>query len=162
MVRVNVPRVAADVVRIVIVELPDALMLVGLNVAVAPLPRPVTPSPTDPVKPLTALTVTVNDVECPWRTDRDEGDAVMVKSATCTGLTTRVTVFEWVFVPSLPVTVSVYVPVGVDALVVTFSVEPAPGVTGFVVNVPVAPVGRPETLIVIAAVSPLMAEVLTL
>lgn len=162
MVRVKVPLVAPVVVLTVSVELPDVVMLVGLNVPLPPLPKPVTLNATLPVKPLTAPTVTVKVVDLPWRTDRDAGDAVIVKSATCTGLTTRVTVLLCVCVPSVPCTVSVNVPVVVVASVVMFNVEPLPGVMLLFVNVPVAPVGRPETLNVIGAVSPLSADVDTL
>ena len=68
---------------------------------------------------------------------------------------------ECVCVPSLPPIVNVYDPVGVDPDVLMFNVEPLPGLTGFDVNVPFAPEGRPETLSVIGAESPLRAVVLT-
>jgi hypothetical protein len=58
MVRVLLP-VAALVVVMVSVEEPAPEMLVGLNEALAPVGRPLTPRATVPVKPLTAVVVTV-------------------------------------------------------------------------------------------------------
>jgi len=59
MVRVKLPAGVLLAVVIVSVELLPALTDVGLNVPLAPVGKPVTLKPTEPVKPLTAVVFTV-------------------------------------------------------------------------------------------------------
>jgi len=90
-VRVNVPRGAERVVETLIVELPEPVTLDGLNEAVTPLGKPLTLRLTVPENPATEPTDTVYVVELPRFTDRELGDALIVKSGVATGLTTSVT-----------------------------------------------------------------------
>src|SRR5256885_3691787 len=126
MVSGNVPRcelLAAVTVR---TDDPDPAMLAGLNDEVAFLGRPVTLNATVPVKPFTAVTGTVYDVEPPRTTVCDVGLTAMVKSGGAGVVTVRVTVVECVAAVPVPVTVTVYVPPGVVVLVAMLKVEPPP------------------------------------
>ena|SRR6185312_6211342 len=78
---VVVPAVAVVVAEMVSVELPPAVTVAGENDPVTPLGSPETLSAIDCVLPLTAVVLTVYDVELPAATDADAGDTATVKSA---------------------------------------------------------------------------------
>lgn len=90
---VSVPFPALLVVVTVRVEEPEALLPLGMvtggNEHVTPLGFPVTLNETVPVKPPEGVTVTLEVVEFPAVTDREDGLAEMVKFG---GTTTKVAV----------------------------------------------------------------------
>ena len=62
------------------VEEPDPVTLVGEKVPVVDAGTPVTVRPTTPLNPPVPVSVMVYVVEALWFTDRDAGEAVIVKS----------------------------------------------------------------------------------
>ena len=99
-VSVKVPRVV--VLSVLTVSVAVAEVGFGLNVAVAPLGRPLTLSVTAWLKLPEGVTVTPNVVLDPRLTVREAGEADREKSGACT---IRVTVVVCVRVPLAPVMV---------------------------------------------------------
>jgi hypothetical protein len=88
----------------------------------------------------------------PGVTLRLDGVAPIEKSGG--GLTTRVTVVEWLVVMLVPVIVIVEVPAGVVLPVVTVIVDEPPEITAGGLNVAFAPEGKPLALSVTGPVKP--------
>src|SRR5216684_2432291 len=132
----------------VAVELPEpgAAIELGLNVAVAPVGRPLAVSATAALNPPEIAVVTVDDPDAPCTTESEGGESEIEKSGVDAAVTVSVMVAVWVVPPPDPVTVTVYVPTGVDALVVIVAVElPDPGAAMELgLNDALAPVGRPD------------------
>lgn len=84
-VALKVPAAAAVVVENVSVELPlpGAAREAGLKLAVTPDGSPVTESETAELKPPVTALDTVVLTEPPWVTDKEEGEALRVKSGVC-------------------------------------------------------------------------------
>jgi hypothetical protein len=101
MFKVKVP-VGFFPVLTVMVDVPEPLIVLGLNDAVAPEGKPLTLSITVPLKPFTAATFAVYVVLAPFLTVCDAGVAVRVKVDT-----TSVTVVLCVRLPLVPVMVNV-------------------------------------------------------
>ena len=99
---VYVPTGVFFAVETVIVEDPEPLTELGLNVAVAFAGNPLTLNITVPLKPFTAVTFAVYVVLAPFLTVCDAGVAVRVKLDT-----TSVTVVLCVILPLVPVMVKV-------------------------------------------------------
>ena len=149
--------VVPDVVT-VSVEVPVLpVMVAGLKLAVAPVGRPAIVSATLPVRPFTAVLVTVYVTLPPGRTDCVAGVAVRVKLVTASvtdALCDRLLL--------LPVTVSVEFPPGVPDVVLTVKVAvPAPPVMVAGLKLAVAPAGNPLTLGVTVPVNPFTAATVT-
>jgi hypothetical protein len=96
-------------VEMVAVELPEpgAAMEVGLNVAVAPVGRPLADSPTAALNPPETVVVTVDDPDAPCTTERDGGESEIEKSGVAAAVTVSVMDVVWVFPPPVPVIVTV-------------------------------------------------------
>ena len=134
------PRVAV-VLALKVTELLDVVGFVP-KLAVTPAGRPEADRLTDPVKPLTGLTVTVLLPLPPRGTFKLEGEAERVKP-----FTVSVMFMEWVSVPEVPVIVTFVVPVGAVLLAVkvTTLVEVVGSRrTDCVLNEAVTPLGRPD------------------
>ena len=101
-VKLNVPRGVLDFVETVIVELPEPVMDAGLNVAVARDGKPLTPRLTLPLNPLLGVIVTVYVVEFPRFTEREPGDAEIVKLGGFAEFTVSVTLVVCVKLPDVP------------------------------------------------------------
>jgi len=104
------PAAAVEAAETVSVELPPAVTVAGENDPVTPLGRPETLSAIACVLPLTAVVLTVYEVELPAATDADEGETARVKSAGGGGvwlLTVTETVVECDADDPVPVTVNV-------------------------------------------------------
>src|SRR5713101_827789 len=107
MVRVEVP-VAEVLVAMVSVAEPGAFTELELNVAVTPAGAPLTLSPTAPLKPFRAPTLTVELVLLPAVTVNELGLAETEKSGGGgTGFTCKGTLSVWVRLPLVPVMVTV-------------------------------------------------------
>lgn len=128
------------------------VMEVGLNIAVAPVGKPLTLKTTAELKLHRAVVVAVQAVALPCTTVCDAGAAAIVKSGV--PFTTRVTVVPWTRLPFVPAIVSVYVPGAVVAAVDTVSVDDPLALIDVGLNVPVAPVGKPLTLRAMAELKP--------
>lgn len=156
-VKVEVPPGVAPVVLTVRVEVPVPAMVAGVNDDVVPLGRPAMLSGTLPVKPLSAVAVTVYDVPPPAVTVWLAGLILMVKSVTLS--VTPAAVFA--LGPLVPVTVSVELAAGVLLEVVTVMVEvPAPEMVPGL-KLAVVPAGNPVTAGVTVPVNPFTAVVVT-
>jgi hypothetical protein len=153
------PTAAAALVVIVIVVLPLPVTLFGLKLAVTPEGKPLTEKLLVPVKPLSAVIVTVYGMLLPATTFCEDGEAPTLKSGG--SVTTRVTTELCVRLPLVPVTVSGYVPAGVLELVVTVSVLEPLAVTVAGLNANVVPAGNPVTLIATSPVNPFRAPMFT-
>lgn len=105
-VTVYVPPGVELVVATVIVDGVPGLADAGLNEHDAPVGQFVAPSDTDPVNPLTAVTLMLDVPLWPWFTENDVGFALIVKSGAGT-VTVTLTFVEWLNVPLVPVTVAV-------------------------------------------------------
>jgi hypothetical protein len=141
MVTVEVPVVAvadAASVRVLLVPVAEA----GLNVAVAPLGRPLAVKATLPVKPPVRAMVTVLAPLAPWVKVRLDGLADSVKLGVAVGFTVKLTVAVRVSPPPVPVTVTFVVPVAAVADAARVRVLLAPLVEPGL-NVAVTPLGRP-------------------
>jgi len=101
-VNVYVPTGVFFDVETVIVEDPEPITVLGLNVAVAFAGNPLALNVTVPLKPFTGATFAVYVVPAPFLTVCDAGVAVRVKLDT-----TSVTVVLCVILPLVPVMVSV-------------------------------------------------------
>jgi len=119
---------------------PEPLIDAGLNVAVAPAGKPDAPSATVPLKPFSAVTVTVLPT-----TARLKSGGVIEAAAECTRL------------PLVPVTVKLAVPVSP----LTVSADDPEPVMVAGVNVGVAPGGRPEALSATVPLKPFNAVTVT-
>ena len=149
----KVPVEVDEVVLMVKVDVPWPATDVGLKLAVAPDGRLRAENVTVPVKPLSAVTVTVSVVLFGRVTVCEDGEAEMEKP-----FTNKVTVAVCVRLPLVPVIVIVYVPVGVLVPVVTVIVLlPEPPLTGFGLNVGFAPDSPLVALKVTFPVKPLSA-----
>jgi len=156
-VKVEVPPGVAPVVLTVRVEVPVPAMVAGVNDDVVPLGRPAMLSGTLPVKPLSAVAVTVYDVPPPAVTVWLAGLILMVKSVTLS--VTPAAVFA--LGPLVPVTVSVELAAGVLLEVVTVMVEvPAPEMVPGL-KLAVVPAGNPVTAGVTVPVNPFTTVVVT-
>lgn len=100
---VNVPRGVLERVVIVSLEVPEPVTDVGLNVAVVREGKPLTLKLTVPLKPLSAVTVTVYEVVPGRPTVCELGEAEIKKSVVLTELTISVTLVEWIALPDVPV-----------------------------------------------------------
>jgi hypothetical protein len=134
----------------------------GLNEAVAPAGSPDALRPTEPLKPLAGVTVTVAVVLLPCAAVTDDGEADKAKSAA--PVTVSVTLVERTFEPLaavlVPVTVSVYVPSAAEP-VFTVRVELVAVLVGD--KDAVAPVGTPEMArLTVSAKPPVAATVIVL
>ncbi len=131
------------------VEVPEPVTLVGVRVQVRPVAGDMLEvRDTTPLKPLTAVTVTV-DVPEPGATKlKLVGLAEIVKSCTVT-----VTVAEWDNDPLVPVTVTVYVPP--DPLHDNVEVWEAPSTILLGVRVHVRPDGETDDVRATVPVNPL-------
>jgi hypothetical protein len=107
MFSVEVPVLAVRPTDTLIVEFPEPVTDVGMNVAVTFAGKPLTLNTTVPVNPFTAVIVTVYRVRLPRATVRVEGGAEIVKSVVVCPVITSITVAEWVSDPLTPVTISV-------------------------------------------------------
>jgi len=115
----------------------------GLNPAVTPVGKPVTPNPTDPANPFTAATVAVYGAFCPATTVWVAGEAPSVKSGAL--VTVSDTLAVWLSAPLVPVITSGYVPGVVFAATVKVMVLVPLPVTVDGLNPAVTPVGKPVT-----------------
>ena len=93
----------------VAVELPEpgAAIEVGLNVAVAPVGRPLAVKATAALNPPEMAVVTVDGPEAPWTTERLEGESLIEKSGAEAAVTVSAIVAVCVVPPPEPVTVTV-------------------------------------------------------
>ena len=108
--KVVVPAAAVEFAEMVKVELPPAVTVAGENDPVTLPGIPDTLSAIACVLPLTAVVLTVNDVELPAATEAEPGDTATVKSAGGGGvceLTVTDTVVACVADAPVPVTVNV-------------------------------------------------------
>ena len=96
--------VVVESVVMVRVDEPDPVMVVGLNVPVAPAGRPLTPRVTTPAKPFTAVTVDVYVVPAPAAMLRLAGVAEKPKS--WPPVTTKETPAVWFKDPLVPLRVN--------------------------------------------------------
>jgi hypothetical protein len=138
------PAAAEDVVAMVSVDDPPEVTEVGLRVAVTPDGAPATESVIVWAEPLTIAVLMVEVPELPAATLTLAGLAEIEKSLTA-AVTVSETVVEWLFVPSVPVTVRVEVPADAAELTVIVRVEEPPEETEVGLRVAVTPVGAPET-----------------
>src|SRR5258706_12578296 len=93
-----------------------AAMGLGLNVAVAPVGRPLAVSATAALNPPEIAVVTVDAPDAPCTTESDGGESEIEKSGVDAAVTVSGMVAVWGVPPPDPVTVTGYVPTGVDAL----------------------------------------------
>ena len=91
----------------VMVVVPDAVTVAGLNDAVAPVGIPLTLNATVPLKPFVGVTFGANVVLAPWTTDCDVGVDVSPKLPCGAAFTTSVTVAVFTRLPLVPVMVRV-------------------------------------------------------
>jgi hypothetical protein len=139
------PAAAEDVVEMVSVDDPPELTAVGLRDAVTPEGAPATERAIVCAEPLTIAVLMVEVPELPAATLTLTGLAEIEKSLTTGAVTVSETAVEWLFVPSVPVTVRVEVPVDAAELTVMVRVEEPPEETEVGLRVAVTPVGAPET-----------------
>jgi hypothetical protein len=145
MVRVGLPTGVLPFVVTVSVELTPGVIEVGLNEAIAPIGSPlVTLRFTAPVKPFTAVVLTIYVALPPGFKENEPGEAKSVKTGG--SVTFSVIVALWVSGPLVPVTVRVELPTGVLSVVVIVRVELPELLIETGENVAVAPVGRPLAL----------------
>jgi len=141
-------------VRVVV---PAPVIVAGLNVAVAPDGSPVTVGVTVPLKPLTAVVLTVYVVLAPATTVCVAGAGTRVKSTTLS-----VTGKLCTTVPFVPVMVTVELAAGVLPKVVTVKVDvPVLPVMLEGLKLAVAPAGSPVAVRATFPVNPFRAVLLT-
>jgi hypothetical protein len=121
-------------------EVPVLLRLVGLNTAVAPVGRPVTPNVVAVAYPPVIVSVAVDVALPPALPERAVGEANSVKFCTVSAI-----VAVCVSVPLVPVMVSVDVPPATVEGTVTVRVEVPDPVTAVGLKLAVAFAGRPLT-----------------
>jgi hypothetical protein len=137
--------VAAPVVAVLLAVSVNVLVLVvlaGLKLAVTPLGRPEAERVTEPLKPLTGVTVMVLVPLAPRLMLTLAGDAESEKSGTATAFTVRLMVVLRVKAPDVPVIVTVAVPVVAVPLAVNVTVLVVVVLPGL--KDAVTPLGRPE------------------
>ena len=155
----TVPVGVAAVVVMVRVEDWPAVMLAGLNDAVAPVGRPDALNATLWALPLVTEVEIVDVPLCPAVTVTVVGAAEIEKSSTTGALTVSETEVACVADAPVPVTLNVTVPVGVAAVVVMVIVEDWPAVMVAGLNDADAPLGRPDALSVTLWALPLVTAV---
>jgi hypothetical protein len=137
--------VAAPVVAVLLAVSVNVLVLVvlvGLKLAVTPLGRPEAERLTEPLKPLTGVTVMVLVPLAPRLMVTLAGEAESEKFGTATAFTVRLMVVLRVKAPEVPVMVTVEVPVVAVPLAVNVTVLLVVVLPGL--KDAVTPLGRPE------------------
>lgn len=137
--------VAAPVVAVLLAVSVNVLVLVvlaGLKLAVTPLGRPEAARLTEPVKPLTGVTVMVLVPLVPKLMVTLVGEAESEKFGTAAAFTVRLMVVLCVNEPDVPVIVTVEVPVVAVLLAVNVTVLLVVVLAGL--KEAVTPLGRPE------------------
>jgi hypothetical protein len=151
---------AAEVVLEVVtvmVEVPAPVMVAGLKLAVAPAGKPETVGVTVPLKPFTAVVVTVYVVLLPAVIVCVDSVIVIVNSTTFS-----LTVAECGIEPLVPVIVSVELAAGVVPVVVTVNVDvPVLPMMLVGLKLAVAPVGKPEIASATSPVNPFATALVT-
>jgi len=127
------------------VELPPAVMVGGLNEAVAPAGTPLALSVTVWAEPLVTVVEMVDVALPPWTADTLAGFALIEKSLGV-AVTVSVTVVLCVALGAVPVTVTGYVPGVVEDPTLSVSVELPPPVIVDGLNDAVVPAGTPLAL----------------
>lgn len=154
--------VAAPVVAVALAVSVSTLVLVvlaGLKLAVTPLGRPEAERLTEPVKPLTGVTVMVLVPLLPWIMATLAGEAESEKFGVATALTVSVMVVLWVKLPEVPVMVTVAVPVVAVLLAVKVTVLVVVALAGL--KDAVTPLGSPEADKLTLPLNPLMGVTVT-
>lgn len=118
------------------------VVLAGLKLAVTPLGKPEAERLTEPLKPLTGVTVMVLVPLLPWVMVRLAGEAESEKFGTAAAFTVRLMVVLCVSEPDVPVIVTVAVPVVAVLLAVNVTVLLVVVLPGL--KDAVTPLGRPE------------------
>src|SRR5215510_12330187 len=126
------------------VEEPLAAIGLGEKPKVTPEMGGEADSDTLPLKPLSAVSETVNAAVPPAVIEIEPGLAPSVKSGLATGLIVSDTLVVWTSVPSVPVIVMDCGPVGAPALVVTVSVDEPLGAMGLGAKAYATPVSAGE------------------
>jgi len=153
-----VPGVVAAPTLRVSVELPPAVIVEGLNEAVAPAGVPLALSATLSGEPLVTVVEMVDVALPPCAAETLFGLALIEKSLGA-AVTVSVTVVLWLALEAVPVTVTGYVPAVVEAPTLNVSVELEPAAIGFGLNEAVAPAGTPVALRVTLSAEPLVTAV---
>lgn len=140
------------------VELPPAVIEVGLSVALAPAGVPVTVRLTVSAVPLVTALEMVDVPLVFWTRERLAGLALIEKSLVTGAVMVNETVVAWVALAPVPVAVTVYVP-GAAVPALSVSVELPPAVTDAGLNEAEAPAGRPLALSETVCADPLVIAV---
>jgi hypothetical protein len=125
-----VPVAVVEATVMVIVEVPEPgdAIDAGTKPTVTPVGCPVADNATAELNPPEIPTVTVDVPLLPSATDREAGEAEIVKLGVAAGVTVNVTVVECISPPPAPVTVIGYVPVAVvEATAIDMAEVPEPG-----------------------------------
>ena len=152
------PGVVAAPTLKVNVEPPPAVVVGGLNEAVAPAGTPLAPSVTVSAEPLVTAVEMVDVALPPWTADTLAGLALIEKSLGV-AVTVSVTVVLCVALGAVPVTVTGYVPGVVEDPTLSVSVELPPAVIVDGLNDAVVPAGTPLALSATLSAEPLVTAV---